>query len=59
MRDRTSALEMWRQEAPELKISPAYMYICMRVTLELQTAMSCRVGAGNRTLDLWKSIQCS
>ncbi|CAO2579474.1 hypothetical protein LEMLEM_LOCUS1012 [Lemmus lemmus] len=27
--------------------------------LDLQTVVSCHVGAGNRTWVLWKSCQCS
>ena len=40
-----------------------YMYVCLRVSealeLELQTGVSCHVGAGNWTRVLWKSSQYS
>jgi hypothetical protein len=39
------------------------LQVSVRVTdslkLEIQIAVSCHVGAGNQTLVLWKSSQCS
>ena len=39
------------------------MCVCVRVLdslgLELQTVVSCHVGAGNGIQVLWKNIQCS